>query len=170
MIVVDASVLATMLAYTDQRGRKARATLSRDTRWAAPEHWKAEVFSAIRGLALGGQITDERATWALDRMPKLGMDHVSLDVLLSRMWRMRETISGYDAAYVALAAQRELTLLTSDQLTLLVPFAGGQSQATHPPRAGSKSASAYCGDPVAEAPTPAANGCAHFGWNSGQSA
>ncbi|ETA66256.1 putative nucleic acid-binding protein, contains PIN domain [Haloechinothrix halophila YIM 93223] len=114
MIVVDASVLTNMLTYTDQRGRKARAVLSRDTRWAAPEHWKAEVFSAIRGLALGGKITTERATWALDRLPQLGMDHVSLDDLLSRMWRLRESISGYDAAYVALAEQRGLTLTTSD--------------------------------------------------------
>ncbi|MPY83592.1 MAG: PIN domain-containing protein [Actinophytocola sp.] len=114
MIVVDASLLANMLAYTDQRGRKARAALSRDTRWAAPEHWKSEVFSAIRGLAIGGKITDERAAWALDRLPRLGMDHVSLDGLLPHMWRMRESISGYDAAYVALAEQRGLTLTTSD--------------------------------------------------------
>lgn len=114
MIVVDASVLANMLAYTDQRGRKARAALSRDTRWAAPEHWKAELFSAIRGLALGGRITDERAIWALDWLPRLGMDHVALDGLLPRMWRMRANISGYDAAYVALAEQRGLTLVTSD--------------------------------------------------------
>lgn len=114
MIVVDASVLANMMAYTDQRGRKARAALSRDTRWAAPEHWKAEVFSAIRGLALGGKITEDRAVWALDRLPRLGMDHVSLDGLVSRMWGMHASISGYDAAYVALAEQRRLTLVTSD--------------------------------------------------------
>ena len=61
MIVVDASVLANMLVYADDRGRKARSVLGRDTEWAAPEHWKAEVFSVIRGLALGRKISEPQA-------------------------------------------------------------------------------------------------------------
>lgn len=114
MIVVDASVLANMVAYADERGKKARAALARDAEWAAPEHWKAEVFSVIRGLALGGKITEDRAVWALDLLPRLGIDQVSLDGLLLKMWQLRDNISGYDAAYVALAEQRRLTLMTSD--------------------------------------------------------
>lgn len=114
MIVVDASVVANMLLYNDERGRKARSVLARDTEWAAPEHWKAEVFSAIRGLALGNEIKDDRAVWAVDRLPCLGIDHVSLDGLLPRMWQLRAAISGYDAAYVALAEARDITLVTSD--------------------------------------------------------
>ncbi|TCO58461.1 type II toxin-antitoxin system VapC family toxin [Actinocrispum wychmicini] len=110
--MVDASVLSNMLLYADDRGRKARMVLGRDTEWAAPEHWKAEVFSVIRGLVLGGKIAETRAGWALDRLPRLGVDHVSLDELLPRMWR--SGISGYDAAYVALAEARGLTLVTSD--------------------------------------------------------
>lgn len=114
MIVTDASVLANMLVYADERGQKARAVLGRDSEWAAPEHWKAEVFSVIRGLALGNKITSSVARRALIRLPRLGIDHVPLDGLLARMWRMRENISGYDGAYVALAQARELTLVTSD--------------------------------------------------------
>lgn len=38
VIVVDASALVNMLLYADDRGRKARAVLGRDTEWAAPEH------------------------------------------------------------------------------------------------------------------------------------
>jgi predicted nucleic acid-binding protein len=30
------------------------------------------------------------------------------------MWQLRANISGYDAAYVALAESRDLTLVTSD--------------------------------------------------------
>lgn len=114
MIVVDASVLANVLAYTDQRGRKARAVLGRDTEWAAPEHWKAEVFSVMRGLVLGGRISEGVALTAVRRLPQLGVDHVSLDGLLARMWQMRASISAYDAPYVALAATRDLTLATAD--------------------------------------------------------
>lgn len=114
MIVVDASVMATMLVYADSRGRKARAVLGRDTEWAAPDHWKAEVFSVIRGLTLCGKITAEQARNTVDRLPELAVDQVSLDGLLARMWQVRANISGYDSAYVALAEARGLTLVTSD--------------------------------------------------------
>lgn len=106
--------MANMLIYMDDRGRKARAVLGRDPEWAAPEHWKAEVFSVMRGLALGRKITDEQAARAVDRIPRLGVDHVSLDGLLPRMWQLRDVISGYDAASVALAETRNITLVTSD--------------------------------------------------------
>jgi predicted nucleic acid-binding protein len=115
VIVVDASVLAKMLVYADERGRKARVVLARDPEWAAPEHWKAEVFSVIRGLELANKITEQRALRAVARLPHLGVDHVSLDDLLARMWQFRDRIGAYDAPYVALAAARDLTLVTSDR-------------------------------------------------------
>jgi predicted nucleic acid-binding protein len=114
MIVVDACTLANMLVYADERGRKARAVLTRDTEWAAPEHWKAEVFSVLRGLVLGRKITEAVGAGAVSRLPRLGIDHVPLDSLLPRMWQLRSTVSGYDAPYVALAEARALTLVTSD--------------------------------------------------------
>jgi predicted nucleic acid-binding protein len=114
VIVVDASVLGSALAYADERGQRARALLGRDPEWAAPEHWKAEVFSVLRGLALGGKISPGAGERAIGRIPRLGIDHVSLDQLLARMWQIRGSISGYDAAYVALAEARNLTLATAD--------------------------------------------------------
>jgi predicted nucleic acid-binding protein len=114
VIVVDASAMANMLVYADERGRKARAVLARDTEWAAPEHWKTEVYSVIRGLTLGGRITENHAVHAVDRLPRLGIEHVPLDPLLPRMWSLRTTISGYDAAYVAFAEARGVPLVTSD--------------------------------------------------------
>ena len=89
MIVVDASAIATM-------------------------HWKVEVFSVLRGLVLGGKISPVHGATAVERLPRLGIDHVPLDPLLPRMWQLRDSISGYDAAYVALAEARSLTLVTSD--------------------------------------------------------
>ncbi|GGM37594.1 VapC ribonuclease [Micromonospora sonchi] len=114
MIVVDASAVASMLVYTDDRGRKARAVLGRDPEWAAPEHWKIEVFSVMRGLVLGGKITDQLASRAVDRIGRLGVDTVPVDDLLPRMWQIKANISAYDAAYVALAERRDLTLVTAD--------------------------------------------------------
>ena len=114
MIVVDASVMANMLVYADDRGRNARTALARDMEWAAPEHWKAEVFSVIRGLVLGGKLREAQAFRAISRLHYLGVDNVSLDFLLPAMWQMRARIGAYDAPYVALARERGLTLVTSD--------------------------------------------------------
>lgn len=114
MIVVDASVVANMLIYSDERGRKARAVLGQDTEWAAPEHWKAEVFAVLRGLTLGHKVDEEQARRAVDRIPRLGVEDVRLDAILPRIWELRMNMSGYDAAYVAVAEARGLTLTTSD--------------------------------------------------------
>ena len=37
-----------------------------------------------------------------------------MDDLVSRMWQLKANISAYDAAYVALAEWRGLTLVTAD--------------------------------------------------------
>ena len=121
MIVVDASVFTTMLLYADIRGRKARTVLGADTAWAAPEHWKAEVFSAIRGLALGKKVTVEQAERAVKRLPRLGVESVPLNFLLARMWDLRAAISGYDSAYVALAQARQLKLVLAMPSLLVLP-------------------------------------------------
>jgi predicted nucleic acid-binding protein len=114
VIVVDASAMSTMLVYTDDRGRKARAVLARDIEWVAPEHWKAEVFSVVRVLTLGRKITEAWASRVVSLLPRVGVKAVSLDDLLPRMWELRGNVSGYDAAYVALAEARGVTLVTAD--------------------------------------------------------
>lgn len=114
MIVVDASVTTSALIYADDRGRRARAILGRDTEWAVPQHWMVEVFAVIRGLAIGQKITQEQGGHALGRLRQLSVDEVPIHELLSRMWALRHSVSGYDAPYVALAESREITLVTSD--------------------------------------------------------
>lgn len=114
MIVVDASVLATALVYTGERGRRARMILARDPEWAAPEHWKADVWSVLRGLTLEGEISAALGERAVGRLPRLGVDPVSLDHLLPRMWQIQASVSGCDAAYLALAEARDLTLVTAN--------------------------------------------------------
>lgn len=115
MIVTDASVLTNLPLYTDERGAVAREALGQDTAWAAPEHWKAEVFSAVRGLTIGRKVSLPTARRAVLRIPQLSVDSVTLDGLLLRMWDMRSNITGYDAAYVALAETQDLTLVTADR-------------------------------------------------------
>ncbi|MEO3749512.1 type II toxin-antitoxin system VapC family toxin [Streptomyces sp. B6B3] len=116
MIVVDASVAALLFAdpATEPRVKAARAALSRDPAWLAPEHWKTEVLSTLRGLWLGGRITAEQARYAVESIPRIGVRVVPTDALLSRMWELRANVSGYDAAYVAAAEAHGCALVTAD--------------------------------------------------------
>jgi predicted nucleic acid-binding protein len=114
VIVVDASVTTSALIYADDRGRRGRAILGRDTEWAVPQHWMVEVFAAIRGLTIGRKISQEQGGRALGRLQLLGVDEVPIHELLLRMWELRDAVSAYDAPYVSLAEIREITLVTSD--------------------------------------------------------
>jgi predicted nucleic acid-binding protein len=102
VIVVDASVVAAMLVYADERGQKARAVMARDIEWAAPETGKSKSSRFYAGWSSAARFP-RRTARAVERLPWLGVDHVPLDSLLPRMWQLRAAISGYDAAYVALA-------------------------------------------------------------------
>lgn len=115
MIVVDSSVLVAGLSGTDSREASARRALSADATWTAPAHWMAEAFSALRGLARGGKLPNHRAEIAIRRLTQLEIRTVPLDSLLPSMWQLRHNLTGYDAAYVALAHLHDLTLVTADR-------------------------------------------------------
>lgn len=114
MIVVDASVLTN--AFTDDGpvGAVARAELARDAHWTGPEHLLVAAFSAIRGRCLGQQIGEDRAADALTALGAAAIELVSVRPLMERMWELRGNVSGYDAAYLALAECFGCSLVTAD--------------------------------------------------------
>ncbi|MDQ3432813.1 MAG: type II toxin-antitoxin system VapC family toxin [Actinomycetota bacterium] len=114
MIVVDASALTNALTDDGPVGQSSRAELARDAHWAAPEHLAVEIFSAIRGLHLGGKISRQRALDALDTMMASHIESVGTTALVPRMWQLRDHLSGYDAAYVAAAETHGCPLVTAD--------------------------------------------------------
>lgn len=121
MIVVDASVLTN--AFTDDGlvGDAARAELARDPHWAGPEHLLVESFSAIRGRWLGRKVSDNRAIDALAAIKSAAVDLVSARPLFDRMWDLRDNVTGYDAAYLALAESFDCPLVTTDERLARVP-------------------------------------------------
>ncbi|WP_109472316.1 type II toxin-antitoxin system VapC family toxin [Ornithinimicrobium cavernae] len=123
MIVVDASVLVAALADDGPVGGVARAELSHDAHWTVPDHCVAEVFSALRGLWLGRQISPARAESALEALEPFELDVVPTQGLLARMWELRHDVSGYDAAYLALAEASACPLVTADARLVRVPEA-----------------------------------------------
>jgi predicted nucleic acid-binding protein len=114
LIVVDASAITQALIYDGHRGASARSELAKDEHWAAPEHWRIEVFSSVRGLLLGGGIGEGRARQAIAALAAISMAPVSINDLLYRMWELRGNLSAYDAAYVATAELHDVPLVTAD--------------------------------------------------------
>jgi len=121
MIVVDASVLAN--AFTDDGpvGTSGRSELARDAHWAGPEHLVVEVFSAVRGRWLGHKISEQRARDALTALADASIDLMAVAPLLDRMWELRSNVTGYDAAYLAVAETLDCTFVTADARLGRVP-------------------------------------------------
>jgi len=113
LIVVDASVLVTALADDGNDGDRARDRL-RGERLTAPHLIDLEVMSAWRRLAAAGDLDDRRAQLALEDLRSLRMDRVPHTPLIARCWELRDSLTVYDAAYVALAELTDLSLLTAD--------------------------------------------------------
>lgn len=114
MIVLEASALANAFTNDGTVGQQSRAQLFRGAHWAAPQHLIVETFSAVRGRHLGGKVTTERATDALDALMSSTIELLSTMALLPRMWQLRHDLTGYDAAYIAAAEAYDCPLVTGE--------------------------------------------------------
>lgn len=113
MLVVDASVLAVALLDDATDGDAARARL-RGEQLAAPALVDLEVVSVWRRLARGGHLDARRVRLALEDLRALPLERVDHTHLIERGWELRDNLTVYDAAYVALAEALGATLLTGD--------------------------------------------------------
>ncbi|WP_419926284.1 type II toxin-antitoxin system VapC family toxin [Candidatus Poriferisocius sp.] len=114
-VVVDASALVAAVADADLIGTRARERL-RDCRRVAPFLVDAEVGSALRSMVLRGEIGEKAAESArllAERM--VHRRHPHHGVLASRAWQLRQSVSFYDALYVALAERLDCPLITADK-------------------------------------------------------
>jgi len=113
VIVVDASVLAPALADDGADGDRARDHL-RGEQLVAPELVDLEVLSTLRRAARAGRLDQRRSGQALEDLAALPLRRVSHQSLLPRIWALRDNLTAYDAAYVALAEALDALLLTAD--------------------------------------------------------
>ena len=113
MIVVDASVLSVALGDDDSDGATSRAALAGET-LIAPELIDLEVLSVLRRQVMAGKMPVARAQLALSDLADLPMRRVPHRPLLQRCWELRQKVTGYDAAYIALAEMLGVALLTAD--------------------------------------------------------
>lgn len=120
VLVVDASVLVVALADDGPDGDLARGRLAGQA-LAAPELIDLEVASVLRRQVAAGKIETRRADLALADLDAIPLQRAPHRPLLSRCWQLRENLTVYDAAYVALAEALEVPLLTADQRLAAAP-------------------------------------------------
>lgn len=113
MIVVDASVLVPALADDGADGDRMRRRL-RGQPLAAPELIDLETASVIRRGLLAGRLNHRRAQLALIDLVELPLHRAPHRLLLVRCWELRDNLTIYDAAYVALAELLDVVLVTAD--------------------------------------------------------
>ena len=120
MSVVDASVLATALGDDTAQGDTARTRLLGED-LTAPELIDLEVVSVLRRQLSAGRVDTRRAVLALQDLVDLPLRRVSHVPLLARCWELRDNLTVYDAAYVALAEALGTVLLTADERLARAP-------------------------------------------------
>lgn len=85
-----------------------------EERLYAPHLLDQEVAQVLRRLAQLKEITAARAQEALDDYAGLLVERVAHRELLRRVWQLRDSMTAYDGAYVALAEALDAPLLTCD--------------------------------------------------------
>ncbi len=114
LAVIDASILVAFYAADDPRRAPVAARLAAGDALFAPAHLDAEVVAALRGLSRAHPTLRQAAPTALGHLADFPIRRMPLAPLLERMWELRDNITPYDAAYVALAERLDGHLVTCD--------------------------------------------------------
>jgi predicted nucleic acid-binding protein len=114
LIVVDASAVLELLLCTEKGIKVQERVLDSGESLHAPHLIDVEVSQTLRRLVSLKEITAARGQQALE-------DHVALNIkraehkdMLERIWSWRDSVTAYDAAYVALAETLDCPLITCD--------------------------------------------------------
>lgn len=121
MIVIDASVVIEVLLQTSDGVVIGERLLNGRESLHAPHLIDVEVAQVLRRYVLRGELYPERARQALDVLAEFPLTRYAHEPLLGRMWALRENLTAYDAAYVALAEGLRAPLMTRDRRLAAAP-------------------------------------------------
>lgn len=114
MIVVDASLVLDIVMRTPEADRLVSRLATTASRPYAPELLDIEVLQALRRQVRLKRLTPARAAEAVSLLGLLPIARRSHDPLRARIWQLRDNLTAYGAAYVALAEALKAPLWTRD--------------------------------------------------------
>jgi predicted nucleic acid-binding protein len=114
MIVLDASAAIDWLLQTTAAREIENRIYERGESLHAPHLLDLEVAQVLRRLLREGAVSAPRADQAIQDLFDLRVTRYPHFVFLPNIWRLRDNLSAYDAAYVALTEKLGATLITRD--------------------------------------------------------
>ena len=114
MIVIDASALIEILLGTERAEPLMERALDPSEHMHSPQLLDIEVTQVLRRLVQKKELTPARAGQALEDLADLLIERHDHQTLIPRIWQLRDSLSAYDGAYVALAEALAAPLLTCD--------------------------------------------------------
>ena len=113
MIVLDASSAIEWLLQTTV-GARVEERICRAATLHAPHLLNIEIAQVLRRYVAADIITASRGRGALEDLLDLSLTRYPHDLLLECVWELRDNLTAYDAAYVALAEALGAPLVTCD--------------------------------------------------------
>jgi predicted nucleic acid-binding protein len=115
MIVIDASALLDALLPTRAVALVEKRIFDPEETIHAPDLLDLEITQVLRRYERTRQASAERCRAAFQDLIELPLIRHPHDILLPRIWELRDCVTAYDAAYVALAEALDAPLLTRDE-------------------------------------------------------
>lgn len=114
MIVLDASAAIEWLLQSDKGMQVDSLMAANGDDLHAPHLFDLEIAQVLRRLVMAGKVSAAHGGEAIEVVGHLSCERYPHELLLSRVWQLRENFTAYDAAYIALAETLGATLVTCD--------------------------------------------------------
>ncbi|HEV8043674.1 MAG TPA: type II toxin-antitoxin system VapC family toxin [Rubrobacter sp.] len=115
MIVLDASAVVAVLLGMGRGAERIREKIGTpDESLHVPHVMDLEVLHVLRRQTLLGTLSRDRSSEALEDLKKIAFVRYPHAAFVDRIWGLKNNLTAYDAAYVALAEALDAPLVTMD--------------------------------------------------------
>ncbi len=115
MLVLDASAaVAVLLNLGSAAGNIRLRTSLPGENLHVPHLFDVEVLHVLRRHSLRGTLSGQRESAAMAGLRDMRLSRYSHTAFTDRIWELKNNLSAYDAAYVALAETLSAPLVTTD--------------------------------------------------------